>query len=59
MNAIETINQHMIIRETIGYDGIKEIEVYDLPQVMDFLKIVHNYQRMQNLISKENEHIYP
>ena len=59
MNAIETINQHMIIRETIGYDAIKEVEVYDLPQVMDFLKIVYNYQRMQNLISKENEHIYP
>ena len=55
MSAIETINQHTVIRETIGYEGIKDIEIYDLPQVLDFLKVVYNYQRMQKLI--EDEHI--
>lgn len=55
MGALQTINEHTIIRETIGYEGIKDIELYDLPQVIDFLKIVHNYLRMTKII--EDEHI--
>jgi len=55
MNDLEIIDQHTVIRETVGYEGIADIEVYDLPQVLDFLKIVYNYQRMNRLI-KEDEH---
>jgi hypothetical protein len=58
INALQTIDQHIVIRETIGYEGIANIEVYDLPQVLDFLQIVYNYQRMNRLI-KEDEHICP
>jgi hypothetical protein len=56
MNAIQTIDEHIIIRDTVGYDGIKDIEIHDLPSVIEFLKIVHNYQRMNHLINKD-EHI--
>jgi hypothetical protein len=52
-NSLEIIDQHMIVRDTIGYDGIKNIEVYDLPQVIEFLTIVWNYTKMSNIM-KEN-----
>lgn len=58
MNALQTIDEHIIIRETVGYNGIKDVEVYDLPSVLEFLKIVYNYQRMNRLIN-EDEHICP
>jgi len=56
MNALDIIDEHMIIRNTIGYDGIKDIEVWDLPEVLAFLKIANNYTRMKNLLdeSKKN-----
>jgi hypothetical protein len=56
MNALEIIDEHMIIRNTIGYDGIKDIEVYDLPDVLVFFKIVYNYMRMKSILdeSKKN-----
>jgi len=46
MDELHIIDEHMVIRETIGYDGIKDIELYDLPQVIKFLQIVWNYQKM-------------
>jgi hypothetical protein len=49
MSDIELIEEHLIIRETIGYDLIKEADPCDLPEVLKFLKIVNNYQKM-NLI---------
>jgi hypothetical protein len=58
MNALQTIDEHIIIRETVGYNGIKDVEVHDLPSVLEFLKIVYNYQRMNRLIN-EDEHICP
>jgi len=50
MSHLDIIDKHIVIRETIGYEGIKDIEVYDLPEVLNFLKIVFNYQRMQRLL---------
>jgi len=50
MSHLDIIDEHIVIRETIGYEGIKDIEVYDLPEVLNFLKIVFNYQRMQRLL---------
>ena len=49
MDSLSIIDEHIIIRETIGYEGIKDVEVYDLPQILQFLRIVHNYQKMVNL----------
>jgi len=55
MDALNIIDEHIIIRETIGYEGIKDVEVYDLPEVLKFLKIVYNYQKMVNLENKSND----
>jgi hypothetical protein len=49
MSDLNIIEEHIIIRETVGYDGIKDIDVFDLPEVLRFLKIVHNYQKIYNL----------
>ena len=46
MDELQIINEHMVIRETIGYDAIKDIELHDLPKVIEFLQIVWNYQKM-------------
>jgi hypothetical protein len=54
MKALDIIDEHMIIRETVGYDFLKNIEVSDLPAVIDFLKIVYNYNRMTQIL-KEKE----
>lgn len=49
MDILQTIDEHMIIRETVGYDTIKQVEVWDLPNVMQFLKIVWNYNKISQL----------
>lgn len=46
MSDIDIIDHHIIIRETIGYDGIKQFEEYDIPSVMQFLRVVYNYNKM-------------
>jgi len=46
MGDLEIINQHIDIRETIGYEALSDVELCDLPGVLHFLKIVNNYQRM-------------
>ena len=48
-NPIDIIDEHIIIRETIGYDGIKDVNLVDLPEVLKFLKIVHNYKKIKKL----------
>ena len=53
-NPLELMDEHIVIRDTIGYEGIKDIEVYDLPQVIEFLIIVWNYTKMCNIL-KEHE----
>ena len=50
MNELQTINEHTIIRETSGYDLIKAVPTEDLPEVMRFLEIVYNYEKMELLI---------
>lgn len=55
LNPLEIMDQHIVIRETVGYEGIKDIEVYDLPQVIDFLQIVYNYNKMQNILKESNQ----
>lgn len=46
MGALDIVDEHIIIRETVGYDFLKDIEVSDLPPIIDFLKVVHNYNRI-------------
>lgn len=46
MDTLQIIDEHTIIKETIGYDAIKDIKVHDLPEVIKFLQIVWNYQKM-------------
>ena len=50
MGQLQTINEHYIIRETIGYSLLNKIELEDIPEVVRFLKIVYNYKRMKKLL---------
>lgn len=47
------VNEHTVIRETVGYDGIKEIDPIDMPVVLDFLQIVWNYTKMHKILKDE------
>lgn len=47
MNTLDIIDHHMIIRDTVGYEVLAEVDLMDMPKVMEFLKIVYNYQRMK------------
>ena len=48
----EIVNEHTVIRETCGYDVIADVNVVDLPEVLSFLKICHNYTKLKRI---ENE----
>lgn len=50
MNALEIMEHHKLIRETCGYDEIKKIDPCDLPNFIQFLKIVSNYKRLNRLL---------
>jgi len=52
MDILQTIDEHIIIRETVGYGIIEQLEVWDIPEMMKFLKIVHNYEKMTALNEK-------
>jgi hypothetical protein len=52
MSVLQTIDEHLYIRETVGYDIIKEVPLEDMPTVINFLKIVYNYNRMKNKIKE-------
>ena len=52
MSVLQTIDEHILIRETCGYDVIKDVEVYDVPSVLQFLKICQNYTKLKNLEQK-------
>ncbi len=49
MNALDLIDEHQIIRETVGYDFLNDVELVDLPELMKFLKIVYNYKKLTRL----------
>ena len=52
MNTLDLIEEHIIVRETVGYEVLNNIEIEDIPEVIKFLKIVYNYKRMSNLENK-------
>ena len=49
MNALDLIDEHIIIRETVGYEFLNDVELVDLPEVMKFLKIVYNYKKLKTI----------
>ena len=55
MKSLDIIDEHIIIRETVGYDFIKKIELEDLPETLKFLKIVYNYQKINKLTKYEKK----
>jgi hypothetical protein len=54
MSILNTIDEHIVIRETIGYEGIKDIDILGIPSVLKFLKIVHNYQKIKKIAESKN-----
>jgi hypothetical protein len=55
MNHIDIIDEHLIIRETVGYEVLNQVPIEDMPKVMEFLKIVYNYNRMKRFVSTPYE----
>jgi hypothetical protein len=49
MNHIDIIDEHVIIRETVGYEVLNQVPIEDMPKVMEFLKVVYNYNRMKKV----------
>ena len=49
MEAFDLVEEHLIIRETVGYEFFNRLAIEDVPPVLDFLKIVNNYQKLNRL----------
>lgn len=48
MEELKIIEQHELIRKTIGYSLISKLDTVDIPPVLSFLRIVDNYLKMKN-----------
>ena len=55
MNHIDIIDEHSIIRETVGYEVLNQVPVEDMPKVLEFLKILYNYNRMKKVVEEDKE----
>jgi hypothetical protein len=53
MNPLDLIDEHIIIRETVGYEFLNDVELVDIPELMKFLKIVYNYKKLKTIESNE------
>ena len=54
MKDIDIVDEHTLIRDTVGYEMISKIDdVFDIPEVLKFLKIVDNYNKMTEALKKE------
>jgi len=49
MNPLDLIDEHIIIRETVGYEFLNDVELVDIPELMKFLKIVYNYKKLTRI----------
>ena len=49
MKPLDLIDEHEVIRETVGYEFLNNVELVNIPEVMGFLKIVYNYKKINNL----------
>lgn len=52
MNNIKIINQHILIRNTIGYELLSKTDVYDISILLSFLTVVDNYCKMKKHVNK-------
>lgn len=52
MKPLDLIDEHQIIRETVGYEFLNDVELCDIPEVMKFLKIVYNYKKIKLIEEK-------
>ena len=59
MNHIDIIDEHLIIRETVGYEILNQVPIEDMPKVMEFLKILYNYNRMKRVAKEEPAWVDP
>ena len=48
MRELEIIEHHLLIRNTIGSDILDNIDIFDMPKIMEFLKIVSNYCKLKD-----------
>ena len=46
--TLDLINNHIVIRETVGYNFLNNIAIEDIPEVMEFLKLVFNYIKIKD-----------
>lgn len=53
--ALTIVEEHMIIRGTIGYEAISKVDICDLPEVLSFLQVVWNYNKMNNILKELND----
>ena len=54
MKPLDLIDEHEVIRETVGYEFLNNVELVDIPEIMGFLKIVYNYKKINNLTKLTN-----
>jgi len=53
MNKLQIIDNAIVIKEVFGsFKILDEIEPWDIPEVIQFARIVFNYQKMTNLIKE-------
>ena len=45
----DLIDEHLIIRETVGHEFLNKVAIEDIPEVLKFLKLVFNYTKMKQL----------
>ena len=48
---IDIINFNLVIRNTVGYEFLNQVELKDLPSLYEFLNIVYKYNMLNNIIS--------
>ena len=49
LKELEIIEEHILIRDTCGYDVIAQANVCDIPQILHFLRICNNYVKLQRI----------
>ena len=55
MNDLRVIDDAIVIKEVFGsFKILDEFEPWDIPLAPQFARIVHNYTKMQNLLTKNN-----
>ena len=54
MRDVIILNDHIVIKETIGFAIFDEIPIEDHLAVIDFAKIIFNYLKMCRLNDRKN-----